>query len=101
MTERTRQSLKFGTAAEAKTAASAVKAKTESQTLAAANLARVSLYITNNGAKTVWLALGPTAVAETGIMLSAEGGSTTINDYLGIVTVITKESESVVSFSEV
>ena len=58
MTERIKQSLKFGSSVEATTPAGAVTAKSESQTLAAANQNRVALYVTNNGAKDVWLAFG-------------------------------------------
>lgn len=101
MTERTRQSLKFGSAEEAKTPKGKITAKTESQVLAEFNEPRVALFITNSGAKAVWLAFGPTAVAEEGPMLSKEGGSTVIDNYSGAVSIITKEGESVVSFSEV
>lgn len=78
-----------------------VTASTASATVAAANPFRVALVVTNNGAKDVWLALGSTAVAEEGILLNSEGGAHIIDYYLGVVTVITKEAESVVSFTEV
>jgi hypothetical protein len=87
----------------AKQPASAVKAKTESQTLVAKNENRQAVFITNEGAKPVNLALGPTAVKEKGPWLSAEGGNITIDGavYSGIITVVTKEGESNVGFSEV
>jgi hypothetical protein len=78
-----------------------VTAKTESKTLVAANENRVALYVTNVGANGVFLALGGTAVAEEGIYLAKEGGSFTIDNYSGQVTVITKSGESVVSYAEV
>lgn len=87
--------------ATAKTAKGKVTAKTSSETLAAANEARVALYITNVGASSVFLALGATAVAEEGILLTKEGGGSVIDNYSGAVSVITKTGESVVSFSEV
>lgn len=101
MTERTTQSLKFGTAEESATPKSKITAKTESKTLVEANRVRIALYVTNVGANAVWLALGPTAVAEEGPMLAKEGGAAVIDNYLGIITAITKSGESVVSFSEV
>lgn len=85
----------------AKTPKSKVTAKTESKTLAPANRQRVGLYVTNNGAKKVWLAFGEPAVAEEGPMLREEGGATVIDNYAGIVTCITKEGESLVTFAEV
>ena len=101
MTQRTRQADKFGTSGEAKTPKSKIKAKTESQTLAESNPGRIALTITNTGATAVWLAAGATAVAEEGIMLAKEGGAHVIDYYTGVVSVITKESESVVSFLEI
>lgn len=101
MTERTRQSLKFGSAREAKTPKSKVTAKTESQTLVADNEARVALYVTNNGTKNVWLALGATAVAEEGPLLVKETGAVVIDNYSGIITCITKEGESLLTFAEI
>lgn len=101
MTERTTQSLKFGAAAEATTPASNFTAKTESKTLAEANPARVALYVTNDGEKTVYLACGATAVKNKGIRLNKEGGAVVIDNYFGIVTAVTAESESVVCFTEI
>lgn len=86
---------------EAVTPAGSIKAKTESQTLAVANKIRVVLKVTNDGGKKVYLAYGPTAVKEKGIPLNAEGGSATIDEYTGIVTVVTAAEESVVCFVEV
>jgi hypothetical protein len=85
----------------AKTPKGKVTAKTSSETLAAANESRVALYVTNVGANNVFLALGATAVAEEGILLTKEGGGTVIDNYSGAVAVITKSGESVVSLSEV
>lgn len=101
MTERTTQSLKFGTAAEATTAAGTFTAKTESKTLAEANPARVALYVTNDGANVAYLAFGATAVKNKGVRLSKEGGAAVIDNYWGIVTAITAEGESVITFTEV
>lgn len=84
----------------AKTPAGTITAKTESQTLAVANEARVALVVTNDGEKPVYLALGATAVKNKGIRLNEKGGAHVIDYYLGIVTVVTAEGESVVTFSE-
>jgi hypothetical protein len=101
MTQRTTQGNKFGSAAEAKTAAGAVKAKTESQTLVAENLGRVALYVTNDGANTAYLALGAKAVKSEGIRLNKEGGSVVVDNYTGVVSVVTAEGEPVITFSEI
>lgn len=86
---------------EAKTPKGALKTKTESQTLAASNENRVSLYVVNNGTKPLWLAFGATAVADEGIRLNENGGAIIISDYTGIVTAISKEAEPVACFIEV
>lgn len=100
--QRTTQANKFGSAPEANASKGAVKAKsTESQTLVEANPGRVALYVTNDGEKTVYLALGATAVKSEGIALVKEGPPLRIPDYTGKVTVITGEGESVVVYSEV
>lgn len=101
MATRTIESRRFGSADEAKTSASAITAKTESQELAAANEARVALYVTNDGEKVVYLALGATATKNKGIRLNASGGAAVIDNYTGVVSVVTAEGESVVTFSEV
>jgi hypothetical protein len=101
MTERTRQSLKFGSAEEAKTPKGKITAKTESQVLAEFNEPRVALFVCNNGAKDAWLALGSTAAAEEGIKLVASTGTAVIDNYSGVVSCATKEGESLLSFSEV
>lgn len=82
-------------------AAGNLTAKTESKTLLKANPNRQEFYAVNNGAKSVWVAFGPTATAEKGILLAKEGGSVSSEIYRGEVTAITKESESLVSFQEV
>lgn len=88
---------------QAKQPASAVKAKTESQTLVAANPNRVAVYIVNEGAKAVNIALGPTATKAKGPWLGAEGGSFVVDGatYSGVVSVVTAEGESNVVFAEV
>lgn len=101
MSQRTRQADKFGTSGEAKNGKGAVKAKTASQTLAEANPGRVALYVTNDGEKDVYLALGATAVKNEGIRLAPEDPPLHIPDYSGAVSVVTAEGESVVTFAEV
>ena len=101
MTERTRQSLKFGSAEEAKTPKSKITAKTESQVLAEFNEPRVALYVTNNGAKNVWLAFGGTATVEEGPLLVEKTGAIVIDNYSGPVSCITKEGESLLTFAEI
>ena len=76
------------------------KLKTESQTILAANEARVEAYICNNGESAVYLALGPTAVANEGIRLNKEGGNVVIPGYTGIITGITASGEIEVCFAE-
>lgn len=92
-------------AAEASVPQGAVTAETEALELVEADDNRIGLYVTNNGAKAVWLCLcSPLveeAVAGEGPMLVKEGGSVYISDYSGVVQVITAEGESVVSFSAV
>lgn len=101
MAKLVRQSQKFGLVDEATTAAGAVTAKTESQTLVTANPDRVAAYITNDGANVVYLALGATATKNKGIRLSKEGGAAVIDNYTGVVSVVTAEGESVVAFAEI
>lgn len=86
---------------EAETPAGAVTAKAESATLAEADPNRAALYVTNDGANVVYLALGATAVKNKGIRLNAEGGAVVIDNYTGVVSVVTASGESVVTFSEV
>lgn len=101
MTERTRQSLKFGSAEEAKTPKGKITAKTESQVIAEFNEPRVALFVCNNGAKNVWLALGSTAAAEEGILLIEKTGTAVIDNYSGPVSCATKEGESLLTFAEI
>lgn len=77
-----------------------ITAKTESKKLVGAYGDRAGLLITNYGSKLVSYALGETAVAEEGPGLAKEGGSVLIENYSGPVSVITKEGESVVGYSE-
>jgi len=79
----------------------AVTAKAESQVLAKANGKRAALYVTNCGAKDVFLAFGDTAKAKEGVKLEAETGATVIEGYAGAVSVITEEGESLVTYAEV
>lgn len=85
----------------AKDPSGAVKAKTESQTLIAANRDRVCAYITNDGEKTVYLGLGATAVKNEGIALAKGSAPFKLEGYTGVVSVVTASEESVVAFSEV
>lgn len=78
-----------------------VKAKTESQTLLAANRNRVCAYIANDGEKTVYLGLGATAVKNEGIPLPKGSAPFKLEGYTGVVSVVTAEGESVTAFSEV
>jgi hypothetical protein len=86
---------------KAKQSKGKVVAKTSSEPLAATNRGRIGLYVTNTGANNVYLALGDTAAADEGILLSREGGGATIDDYTGPVSVVTKTGESLVTFAEV
>jgi hypothetical protein len=85
----------------AKTPAGKVSAKESSETLAKAFPDRKALYVCNPSTKEVWLALGATAVKEEGIWLKKEGGAAVIEDYTGIVTLITTSGEGAVTFTEV
>lgn len=88
----------------ASTATGAATAKTASGAVVASNRDRVSLYVSNTGANAVWLALGGTAELNKGIYLPKEGGGNQplrIPDYTGAVAAITKEGESLLTFSEV
>lgn len=88
-------------ATKARSAAGAVTAKTTSQTLSAdTESQRVALYVTNEGVNDVWLALGEKAEPQKGIYVRREGGSATIDNYTGIVSVVTKIGESNVTFAE-
>jgi len=67
---------------------------TASGTVLAANLARRSALVVNDGAVDVYINLSATAVANQGIRINANGGSHAIspaygNLYLGIITGIT------------
>jgi hypothetical protein len=86
----------------AKTGKGKVEATTASATLVAANEERGEVVISNNGAKDVWLAFGPTAVAEEGVRLPTGSLPPFVcRSYSGQITVIAKEGTSVVSFAEV
>lgn len=101
MTQRVIESQKFGSSGEANDPCGAVKAKTESQTLVAANPGRVAVYITNDGEGTAYLALGVTAVKNEGIRLLKGDPPLRIADYTGVISVVTKEGEPVITFSEI
>lgn len=77
-----------------------VTAKTESKELAKENESRISLTIVNEGANTVWLAKGATAVAKEGPFL-VTNGAWEFSDYTGSVSVITSSGESNVCYAEV
>lgn len=81
--------------------AGTITAKTEVKTVAEANPNRIELFVTNDGEKTVYLALGATAVANKGIRLNEKGGAVVISGYLGKVTCITKEGEAALCTAEV
>ena len=89
----------------AKTPKGKVKVKSaESTALIAAYPDRQAFYVSNPGAKDVWLALGPTAVKEEGILVKKELGGAqpiVIQGYTGEVAAIATESEIEVAFAEV
>lgn len=87
--------------AEAKTPKGGVTAGTESKTLVAANPSRVSVVITNVGEKDVFLCYGEGAAADEGPRLVAKTGSLVEQNYTGLITCITKEGESLVTFAEI
>ena len=101
MPNRTIESRRFATSDEATTAASQLKAKTESLELAEANDGRVALIVSNLGEQTVYLALGGTAAKEKGIALRKESAPFVIDFYSGVVTCYAHEGEQLLSFSEV
>ena len=86
---------------EAEVAKGKITATTVSAQVRAANRSRVVLKMTNDGANTVYVAYGPTAVKNEGDRLNAEGGTVTIDEYTGEVTLVTAEGESNVCFTEV
>lgn len=82
---------------------SALTANTGSQTVLAANAARRSAVIVNNGAVDVFLARGGTAVVNQGICLKAGGGAYEINAtnlYKGIITAITASGTAALVIEE-
>lgn len=85
----------------AHTPKSAVTAKETSATLVAENRERVAVYITNDGEKAVYLALGSSATKNQGIRLNEKGGAIVIDAYTGPISVVTASGESVVTFAEV
>lgn len=101
MSQQTTRANAFGLSDTAKKPAGAVKAKTESQTLIAANPGRVAVYITNDGEKTVYLAFGATAVKDEGIRLLKGDPPLYVDTYTGTISVVTAEGESVTTYVEV
>lgn len=91
----------FETSDEATASKGKKTAKAESQTLVAANDARVALVVCNPSSKEVWLSLGSSATKEEGIWLKKEGGSVVIDYYTGPVSCVTSEGEGVITYSEV
>lgn len=83
-------------------AGSAVSVKKEEATeVAAANLARVSLTLSNDSANVIYVFKGPGAEVGEGIRLNAEGGVAVIDDYLGVVTASAKTGASNLGVCEV
>jgi hypothetical protein len=89
------------TADTAKTSKGKLKTKNESKELVGSNDSRVALYVSNPGAKDVYLALGVTAVSGEGIYLKATSGPVKIEGYTGVVSVIASSEEPEVCYSEV
>lgn len=86
----------------ATTPASSATIGAASATVAAANSGRVEITICNDHATQIaYLALGPTAVANTGIRLNAAGGSYTTTSYTGIITAIATGAATVLTFTEI
>jgi hypothetical protein len=86
----------------AKTGGDAVTVGTSSTQLAAANGARVELFIQNDHASnTVYLGLGQAAVANKGIRLNAAGGSIVLSSYNGEVNAIASGASTVVLVTEI
>lgn len=88
-----------GSSTEARVPKGKLTAKTESKELVKANADRIGLIITNEGSKTVWFAKGPTAVAKEGPFL-VTNGSWEFSDYSGVVSAITAEGESNITYAE-
>jgi len=86
---------------EARTPKGKFAAKTESKELAKANGDRLALFITNEGAKDVWLSLGSAAVAKEGIYLKEKGTPFELTGYSGAVFAITASEESNVCIAEI
>jgi len=101
MTERRVAGANFTIADTAAVPKGKKKLKTESQTVLAANPARVEAVICNNGESAVYIALGEPAVANEGIRLNKEGGTYVCTGYSGIITGITASGEIEVCFSDV
>lgn len=86
----------------AKTPTSSVSVGTSSTQVAAANGARVELFLCNDHAtQTVYLALGATAVANQGIRLNAGGGSIVLSSFTGVVNAIATGASTNVTVCEV
>lgn len=81
----------------AKTPASKITAKAESQEAVKDNRERSCVVFTNPSAKDAWLALGKKAVSEEGIYLKKEGGAFVCDFYTGPVSVV---GEGNITFSE-
>lgn len=86
----------------ASTPASAVSVGTSSATVVAANPNRVEVTICNDHATQIlYLALGPTAVVNTGIRVNAAGGSYTTTSYAGIITAVASGAATTATFTEI
>ena len=101
MSQRTTGGSAFVATDTATTSKGAVKAETKSQKLVAANDGRIAVYVSNDGEKTVYLALGAAAAKNEGIRLLKTDPPLRIEGYTGEITVITAAEESVVCFTEV
>lgn len=82
---------------------SAVSVTTSTTAIATSNVGRQYLIIVNDGAYPVYLGLGASAVASTGIRLNANGGSYEINQdnlFVGAINGIAVGGTSVVTVFE-
>ena len=85
---------------QAVTPAGAATAETTSKQLLADNRNRIVAYVSNDGEKVAYLALGAKAEAHKGITLAPEDPTLPITGYTGEISVITAEGETVVTVAE-
>jgi hypothetical protein len=92
----------FASSDEATASKGKFTAKSTSQTLIAANDARIGLIVQNPSSKEVWLALGSTATKEEGIWLKKETATpVVITGYTGPVSCITTAEEGSIVYAEI